>query len=133
MYYDVDALAELWKKTTFNLKKDTKNIDEEELAKIAIAIAHEIENGIERPPVTAAIYWGKKRKAAYAKIRVMNEERDAGKSNGYRCIVLVDCVNNSAFLLHIYMHGKGADNELDMKAKNRLKKLVDEYIESLGK
>lgn len=133
VHYDADELAELWEKTTYNLKKDTKNISEEELADIAVEIANEIENGIDRPPTTTAIYWAKERKGAYAKIRVTDIKRNTGKSGGYRCIVLVDYVNNAAFLLHIYRHDKGVDNELTHRAKNKLKDLVDEYITALEK
>lgn len=133
VYYDADATEELWGKTTYNLKKDLKKISENELKDIAVEIGNEIQKGIERPPITSAIYWGIKRKATYAKIRVADGSRDAGKSGGYRCIVLVDYVHNSAFLLHIYRHGQGKDNELSNRDKNKLRKLVDEYVDSLEK
>ncbi len=131
VYYDVEKTAELWEKTTFNLRKDLKGINDDELKEIAEEIGHVIENGVDRPPITSAIYWGKKRKANYAKIRVADVKHDYGKSSGYRCIVLVDCVHNCAFLLHIYKHGQGKDDELTKEDKNKLRKLVDEYIESL--
>lgn len=133
VYYDVEKTAELWEKTTFNLKKDLKDISNDDLKDIAEEIGHEIENGIDRPPITSALYWGIKRKANYAKIRVADEKHDSGKSSGYRCIVLVDYVHNSAFLLHIYKHGQGKDDELTKTDKNKLRKLVDEYVESLEK
>ena len=59
-------------------------------------------------------------------------ERDAGKSNGYRCIMLVDTLNRHAFLLHIYRHGHGEDKNIDKKSENQLKKLVDEYSKALN-
>lgn len=132
VYCEAEKTAELWEKTNYNLKKDLKNISDDELNDIAVEIGNEITNGYDRPAATA-IYWGFKRKANYAKIRVIDEKRDTGKSGGYRCIVLVDYVNNCAFLLHIYRHGHGVDDELTRSDKNKLKKLVDEYIDSLGK
>lgn len=131
VYYDPSALKELWSRTPFNLKRDLKNIDEQTIAKIAEDIGNEIKNGIERPPVAVTPYWGKKRRTAWAKIRTIDVARDSGKSSGYRCIVLVDYVNRSAFLLHLYRHGHGEDKDIDKRAKNMLKALVDEYTESL--
>lgn len=49
------------------------------------------------------------------KIRVLDVARDAGKSNGYRCIVLVDYVNNAVFLLHLYRHGHGESDNITLK------------------
>lgn len=129
----MEKTAELWEKTTFNLRRDLKDISKEELKDIAVEIGNEIENGINRPPITSALYWGIKRKATYAKIRVADEKHDFGKSSGYRCIVLVDYVHNSAFLLHIYKHGQGKDDELTNSDKNKLRKLVDEYVAALEK
>ena len=99
--------------------------------RIAEELGNEIHAGIERPPTTTALYWGKGRKATYAKIRVLDVVRDAGKSNGYRCIVLVDYVNNAAFLLHLYRHEHGEKDNISRSDKNTLRKLVDEYVASL--
>lgn len=129
--YDPDELKELWKKTPYNYKKDVKDISEDELKRIAEDVGNEIYNGLNRPPVANALYFGINRKAAYAKIRVIDTEHGFGKSSAYRCVVLVDYVNNHAYLLHIYRHGKGKDDNIDKKAKNKLRQLVDEYVESL--
>lgn len=131
VYYNPEEISELCDKSPYNLKKDIKNIDKEELDKIAEEIGNEIHAGIDRSPSAVALYWGRGRKATYAKIRVLDVVRDAGKSNGYRSIVLVDYVNNSAFLLHLYRHGHGEKDNISPSDKNALKKLVDEYVDSL--
>ena len=130
VYYDPDGMEEICKRSPFNLKKDLKNISDEEIKRIARNVADELYLGAERPPVTSVMYWGLGRKAAYGKIRTVDVEHSDGKSNGYRCITLVDMVNHCAFLLHVYKHGK--DDIISQKDKNQLKKLVNEYVESLG-
>ena len=70
-------------------------------------------------------------KVSCAKIRTMDIEREVGKSNGYRCIVLADNINKCAFLLHVYRHGHGEDENISHSDKNKLKKLVKEYSDSL--
>lgn len=131
VYCDPDALEELCSRTPYNLKKDLKNIDETTLAKIAEDVANEVYYGIQRPPTIVSLRWSKKRQTACAKIRVVDVARDAGKSNGYRCIVLVDFVNHCIFLLHVYRHGHGEEENIDKKSQNMLDKLVDEYADSL--
>lgn len=131
VYYSPEDLEPLYSLSPYNLKKDIKAIDKAELDRIAEEIGNEVHNGIERPPVTTALYWAINRKAAYAKIRVLDVVRDAGKSNGYRCIVLVDYINNAAFLLHLYRHGHGESDNISLKDRNTLKSLVDEYVASL--
>lgn len=131
VYYDPVALEELSSRTPYNLKKDLKDIDEDTIAKIAEEIGNEIQKGLNRPPIAVALHWGRNRKAAYAKIRTVDVARDSGKSGGYRCIVLVDYVNTSAFLLHLYRHSHGESENIDRKSRNKLDKLVDEYAESL--
>ena len=131
VYYDSDALEELYRLTPYNLKKDLKGIDEETLTKIAEELVNEIKQGIDRPPTATSLHWGRKRKVACAKIRTIDVAREAGKSHGYRCIVLVDKVRRSAFLLHLYRHGHGEKDNISQDAQNKLKKLVDEYTVSL--
>ena len=116
VYYDPAALEELCRRTPYNLKKDLKNIDEQ---------------GLDRPPTAVSLHWGRKRQATCAKIRVVDVRRDAGKSNGYRCIVLVDYVHSSAFLLHIYRHAHGEAENISRSDRNQLDGLVDEYERSL--
>ena len=131
VYYDPSALEELSQYTPYNLKKDLKNIDEGTLADIAEEIANEIYQGLDRPPTAVALRWSKKRQTACAKIRVVDVNRDAGKSNGYRSIVLVDYVHHSAFLLHLYRHGHGENDNISKRDQNTLNKLVDMYAQSL--
>lgn len=131
VYYDPVALEELGKYTPYNLKKDIKDIDEETLADIAKDIADEIYQGLDRPPTAVALRWSKKRQAACAKIRVVDVDRDAGKSNGYRSIVLVDYAHHSAFLLHLYRHGHGENENISKSDRNMLNKLVEVYAQSL--
>ena len=131
VYYDPDELEELGRHTPYNLKKDLKNIDEDTLTDIAEDIANEIHQGLDSPPTAVALRWSKKRQAACAKIRVVDVNRDAGKSNGYRSIVLVDYVHHSAFLLHLYRHGHGENDNISRSDQNMLNKLVDMYAQSL--
>ena len=114
----------------FNLKRDAKkhNLDEEDLETIGKDIADEIKHGFGRP-ACAAMFWTKTGKGNYSKIRVGDEERNCGKSNGYRCVVLWDSIAKKGFLLHIFEH-KNKDN-LTHAEKNKLKTLVEQYI--LGK
>lgn len=116
----------------YNVLKDVKEhkISQSMLEYIAENIADELRRGWERP-ACEAIYWGEFRTANYSKIRVEDRERKGGKSNGYRCIVLVDKINNFAFILHIYRHGHGEADNISAKDKNKLKALVDEYIQEL--
>ena len=74
----------------------------------------------------------KERKAAWVKIRIEDVQRDAGKSNGYRCIVLVDMMNRHAFLLHLYRHSHGERDNISSREENKLKKLVNDYVEALN-
>lgn len=131
VYYDPAALKELYSRTPYNLKKDLKDIDEITITSIAEELANEVYYGIERPPTAVTLHWSKKRQAACAKIRVIDVARDAGKSKGYRCIVLVDYVNNCIFLLHLYRHSHGEKDNIDKKSRNMLDQLVEEYAKSL--
>lgn len=131
VYYDPAALEELCRRTPYNLKKDLKNIDEQTRQEIAEELANEIYLGLDRPPTAVSLHWGRKRQATCAKIRVVDVRRDAGKSNGYRCIVLVDYVHSSAFLLHIYRHAHGEAENISRSDRNQLDGLVDEYERSL--
>jgi len=133
VHYDPDEMDELNDLSPFNLKKDLKNISENERQLIAEEIANELIKGIHRPPNTIVRYWARLRNAAWVKIKTMDVGRDTGKSNGYRCVILADTINNHAFLLHVYRHGHGEDMDIDRKSENKLKKLVEEYSNSLSK
>ena len=130
---DEEAMEELLSKTPFNLKKDLKEIPEDIIQDIAKEIADELHEHINRPPNLVARYIGRGRKAAWVKIKTLDVQRDAGKSNGYRCITLVDIINRHAYLLHLYRHAHGEDKNISNSEEKALRKLVDEYIESLDK
>lgn len=132
VYCDPEGMKELCDLSPYNLKKDLKLIQEKELNTILENIANELYYDVHHPPVASMMYWASDRKVAYGKIRVMDIEHNNGKSNGYRCIVLVDTVNQRAFVLHIYKHGKGKDDTVTEQAKKILKNLVDEYDKSLN-
>lgn len=129
---DDDAMEELLSKTPFNLKKDLKEIPEDVIKDIGEEIAGELHEHINRPPNLIAKYIGIGRKAAWVKIKTLDVQREAGKSNGYRCITLVDMINRHAYLLHLYRHGHGEDKNISKSDEKTLKKLVDEYTKSLN-
>ena len=130
VYYDPEGMEELCKLSPYNLKKDLKNISEDEIQRIAEDVANELYNGVQRPPVTSMMYWSRNRKAAYGKIRTVDVTKGNGKSNGYRCIALVDMVNYRAFILHLYKHGK--NDKITQSEKKELANLVNKYVEALG-
>lgn len=130
VHYDPDSMDGIADKSPFNLKKDIKDISLQELDAIAEEIANELIQGYNHKPVIIE-YITQPRDAAWAKIRTMDIKRGAGKSNGYRCILLLDLINEHAFLLHIYRHGHGEDKNISKKEKSHLKALVDEYSKSL--
>lgn len=132
VYCDPEGMRELCALSPYNLKKDIKNISEKELNSISEEIANELRYGLNRPPVNVPQYWGKTRQVLYSKIRTMDDARDAGKSNGYRCIVLIDNENQCAFVLHIYRHSHGENDNVSKTDKNKLRRLVDEYTSSLN-
>lgn len=132
VHFDPNEMEELNALSPFNLKNDLKVISPESILLIAEEIANELITGINRPPNIIARYWGKNNLTAWVKIKTLDLERNAGKSNGYRCIVLVDTLNKHAFLLHIYRHAHGEDKNIDKKSENKLKKLVDEYSKALN-
>lgn len=127
-----EELEELTSRSPFNLKKDLKNLSAELVQRIAEEIAHTLHYDIDRPPSLVARFIEKERKAAWVKIRIEDVQRDAGKSNGYRCIVLVDMMNRHAFLLHLYRHSHGERDNISSREENKLKKLVNDYVEALN-
>lgn len=131
VYCDPKGMKELCDLSPYNLKKDLKDIEEDELNSIMVNVANELCCGPHRPPVSSMMYWGKERKAAYGKIRVVDIKNDSGKSGGYRCVVLVDMMNYRGFILHIYKHGKKRDDDIGRDERKKLSRLVDEYVESI--
>ena len=131
VHYDPDEMRELCDLSPYNLKREIKSISESELERIAEEIGNALRQGLDRPKLTPVLHWDPFRRVGWAKIRVVDIMNDAGKSNGYRCVVLVDTKNNHAFLLHLYKHGSPKDDNIDRGAKNQLNHLVDEYASSL--
>lgn len=118
--------------TPFNLINDIKeqNLKEKDLELISVNLADEIKLGFGRKSC-AAVYWGYMRKANWAKIKVVDVNRSTGKSHGFRCIVLVDDINFIGYLLHIYRHGHGENENISNRQHRMLNRLVDEYIDSI--
>jgi len=131
VYMKPEGLEEIHNLSPFSLRKDLKELSDAVIYDIGEEIANELLLGINRPPNAILGHLSARKNAAWVKIKTMDIERDAGKSNGYRCIVLVDTVNHYAFLLHIYRHSHGEDLNISKKEKNQLKKLVEEYAGSM--
>lgn len=132
VHCEPETIEEFKDLSPFNYKKDIKDIPREELYAIAEEIGHELIYGIHRPPNLVRRYLSKFHDAAWVKIKTVDLRRDAGKSNGYRCIVLLDLKNYHAYLLHIYRHGHGEDKNISEKDENKLKNLVEEYSKELN-
>lgn len=112
----------------FNIVNDTKGINKQEIIEIAQEIADLLKQGQYKRCV---IYrHNKNTYACIVKLRCKDNIRKKGKSNGYRCIVLVDEKRYLGIPLHIYRHGHGEDKNISQSDKNKLKSLVQEYIES---
>ncbi len=131
IFYDADAIDEAFSNSPFRLKNDVKDLSETELAEIAKGIGDELVRGFGRKTCVLLYNKGQKYVLGFAKVRCGDEKHKKGKSNGYRCIVLVDSQNELAYLLHIFTHS--VKDNISKKESNSLKKLVDEYIDSIGK
>lgn len=133
IHYDPDEMTDLVNISPFSLKKDLKRLRDNEIDEIAEELANELHVGINRPPTVVPVYFSSDRKAACVKVRVDDVGRNKGKSNGYRCISLVDIYNRHAYILHIYRHGSGEDKNISDIARNRLKEMVRQYSVELNK
>ena len=131
VHYDPEHMQEICDRSPYNLKKEIKDISKDELHRIAEEIGHALRQGLDRPKLTPVLHWDSLHRVGWAKIRVVDIMNDAGKSSGYRCLVLADTKNKHAFLLHIYKHGSPKDDNIDRSTKNKLNHLVDEYASSL--
>ena len=126
-------MADLLEKSPFSLKRDLKQLQNEEIDKIAEELANELHRGIPRPPTVASGFVTQDRRVAWVKVRIDDLGRKKGKSNGYRCISLVDLYHRHAFILHIYRHGRGEDKDISDAAQNQLKDMVKQYSDELNK
>ena len=133
VHYDPDALEGLSHISPFNLKNDikTSKITIKELEQIAEELANELMQIADQHKNSSFEYITRGRDAAWIKIRISDSKRQAGKSNGYRSILLVDLFNRHAFILHIYRHGHGEDKNISQNEKNKLRDLVDKYSKAL--
>lgn len=125
-------MKDLCDQSPFNLKRDIKDLSESTLNELQENIANELKYDQDHPPVCSPVYWHSSRKAMYVKIRTVDSERNAGKSGGYRSIVLVDTERHYAFVLHIYRHSHGEDDNISKRDQNTLRRLVDAYVESMN-
>lgn len=116
--------------TPFNIVRDIHKLrlSEKDLGEIAKNVSDELKAGDGRTS-NQSIYFGYKRLARWAKIRIADVQRKTGKSSGYRCIVLVDEKNKFCYILHLYLHSNIIN--ISKQETNQLKKLVDEYIDNL--
>ena len=115
----------------YNLKKDIKHLSEEELETIGLKLVNELKIGPHSPVYVEIYNCKKERKINFSKIRVGDEKRKGGKSNGYRCILLIDNIHKYGYLLHIYRHSHGENDNIRDSDKNKLKCLVEEYYKSI--
>lgn len=126
---DIDIIEQAFgENSPFNLRRDAKNHDlsGEDLEKLAENIADELlEKGFNNTS-RVPLFWGYKRKATYAKIKIAKVSGNFGKSKGYRVIILWDDVIKEGYLLHIFDHNE-KDN-LKPQEKSKLAYIVSEYI-----
>lgn len=111
----------------FNLKSDEKSMRGDEIRRIEKEIADILESRSLGESFKSMRYSSLTRDIMLAKIRVSDPMRNKGKSNGYRCIVLVDRCNYLGFVLHIYRHGHGEDKNISQSEKNSVNKLLEQY------
>ena len=127
---DADAIDAAFVDSPFNLKRDTKGFQEEEINRIEKDVADELAYGPHGETYVERYYSKISRLITYSKVRVEDKKRDRGKSGGYRCVVLVDNKNQIGYILHIYRHGHGEDN-IHRKEEKVIGKIVDEYASAV--
>lgn len=115
----------------FNLKKNLKDISESEAIEMSKAIAAELKTGPGRPTYQVLHTSPLNIKITYAKIRCRDRSRSAGKSKGWRCIVLIDNINSIGFVLHVFSH-RDKDN-ISQNEHNALRRVVEEYIKAVSR
>ncbi len=117
----------------FNLKKDIKDISDIQLKDIADDVANDLKYGPHGDTYNILYTSKENSQINFSKVRCEDHERKRGKSNGYRCIVLVDNESHYGFILHIYRHGHGENKNISTSDKNALKKLVETYVKDKKK
>jgi len=71
-------------------------------------------------------------KTFITKVRLPDHSSKSGKSGGYRCLVLIDFINNKAILLHIYKKkGRSQKDDITPEEKKALSKVHQVYRQSL--
>lgn len=111
----------------YNLKKDIKGMTTGKQKSIATSITYELMNGPGRPSYSICYRCQNDIRIHYAKIRISDSDSNKGKTGGYRIISLIDDDIKYCFVLHIYKHAHGEDNDISKSDKNLLEKLVEEY------
>lgn len=127
VFYEPEVISEEFANSPFNLKKDCKYINEEEMIWIAENVQAEAEANRKSDTYSILYKCNANYKITYCKIRTEDKTRRRGKSGGYRVIALVDREDNLVFILHVYRHSHGEDDNISPADKNKLKKLIDEY------
>lgn len=133
VYGDPGIIDEEFNDSPFSLKKDLKGISKEVQNKILENIANDLYNAENGKPLIKLYVCTHCIHIFCIKLRVADEERDNGKSGGYRAIVLVNEKDYYAFLLHLYRHSHGEKDNISKQAKNRIVKIVDSYYDALSK
>lgn len=113
-----------------NLKKVQKKylFDDQELYS---TLAQELQVAYKNIKRNDIIYESKKNiKIAILKFRMPGLDSKTSKRDGFRIVSLIDKENDMFYLLDIYSHSQGKDNLTDTE-KNKVKKLCEEYAESL--
>lgn len=131
VHYDPEDLTDLNELSPFNLKHDIKDLSSQELIDIAESIASELLISLNHPPTVVLKYSTNDKSVSWLKVRTEDQQRHTGKSNGFRCIVLVDNKNKHAYLLHLYRHGHGEDKNISHSDENQLKEMVKKYHQEL--
>lgn len=127
---DPDFIENEIRISPYNLRKDLKDISIEAYREIGSNILNELILGPGRPSNSICYRCKNNICIYYSKIRIKDLERNKGKSGGYRIISLVDEEDLFCFVLHIYRHAHGEDNDISKNDKNKLERIVEEYYKS---
>lgn len=128
---DADIIGSEFQGTSFSLKKDLKDITQDELNELSLEIADELTNS-PRPPASVIISKSNKHnEISCMKMRIRDAKRGNGKSKGYRIYLIVDKINYYAYVLHIYRHEHGEKADISQKDKNILRVLLNEYSNNI--
>jgi mRNA-degrading endonuclease RelE of RelBE toxin-antitoxin system len=119
-----------------SLKKDYKNLFGKDYPSIVESwIIRNLYLVITKSPNSLIKLQGIKltdHKTFITKVRLPDHSSKSGKSGGYRCLVLIDFINNRAILLHIYKKkGRSQKDDITPEEKKALSKVHQVYRQSL--